>query len=154
MHEVGLLFQLVKEQDGIDHGAGFLGGVLGMRCHGNLAPLANAALEHFVRQFFWSRLVVAVAFGDLEERRGHQRARPLMAVEAVALGDKLEATLGERGFLHVARGLFQTMDERLRNGTLDGAFVFDSHEGTLIILGVVQHVQAALRSELEVGGLT
>ena len=77
-----------------------------------------------------------------------------MAVEAVALGHKLEATLGERGFLHVARGLFQTMDERLRNGTLDGAFVFDSHEGTLIILGVVQHVQAALRAELEVGGLT
>ena len=54
----------------------------------------------------------------------------------------------------MARGLFQTMDERLRNGTLDGAFVFDSHEGTLIILGVVQHVQAALRAELEVGGLT
>ena len=75
-----------------------------------------------------------------------------MAVEAVTLGHKLEATLGERGFLHEARGLFQTVDERLRNGTLDGAFVFDAHEGTLIILSVVQHVQAALRAALEVGG--
>ena len=50
VHEVGLLFQLVQEQDGVDHGAGFLGGVLGMRCHGYLTPLANAA---WICTFVW-----------------------------------------------------------------------------------------------------
>ena len=54
-----------------------------------------------------------------------------MAAEAVALGHKLirhAELISSRG-----AGVVPNHDEHLRNGTLDGAFVFDAR-GALIIL--------------------
>jgi hypothetical protein len=89
----------------------------------------------------------------LKVRRRHEGTRPLVAVEAVALAHQLVSRPGLPGFLQLLRRPLQPHDQAGGNGTLRHSLVLKTHESALVILGVVEHMQATLGPDLEVGGL-